>query len=286
MGSGGSALWPSSRPSASALATFLILAGLTPVLPTHDVVLTVFGVNAILVLFLLGMVAWQRQDTAPGAARRRRRRGAARAHRQAVRPDRGAAGDPRGRSLRASRSSGARTLVHRSRSRTSCRTRSRSPGPTATTQCRTLARETQLMAADLNRAKPLFDADRNVFREFMKSRATFLGFPIVDDAGTGRNGRRKGRGEADQRASRNRLRRILPRRATDGSALPSAACRQPLLRHAEAAGASGPCAVRGAGCGSARGRVPAGRRGGRRHLRGARTEEGRACRSPSRRCSR
>ena len=34
-------------------------------------------------------------------------------------------------------------------------------------QCRTLARETQLMAADLNRAKVLFDADRNLFRDFM-----------------------------------------------------------------------------------------------------------------------
>ena len=46
-------------------------------------------------------------------------------------------------------------------------------------QCRTLARETQLMAADLNRAKVLYDADRKVFREFMNSRAVFLGFPVA-----------------------------------------------------------------------------------------------------------
>ena len=54
-------------------------------------------------------------------------------------------------------------------------------------QCRTLARETQLMAADLNRAKVLFDADRKLFREFMNSRTVFLGFPlamIVDPDGT------------------------------------------------------------------------------------------------------
>jgi two-component system, NtrC family, nitrogen regulation sensor histidine kinase NtrY len=46
-------------------------------------------------------------------------------------------------------------------------------------QCRTLARETQLMAADLNRAKVLYDADRKVFRDFMQSRAVFLGFPLA-----------------------------------------------------------------------------------------------------------
>ncbi|ANY81499.1 hypothetical protein BB934_27415 [Microvirga ossetica] len=43
------------------------------------------------------------------------------------------------------------------------------------------------MAADLNRAKVLFDADRNLFREFMNSRTVFLGFPlamIVDPDGT------------------------------------------------------------------------------------------------------
>jgi two-component system nitrogen regulation sensor histidine kinase NtrY len=35
------------------------------------------------------------------------------------------------------------------------------------------------MAADLNRAKVLYDADRNVFRDFLKSRAMFLGFPLT-----------------------------------------------------------------------------------------------------------
>jgi two-component system nitrogen regulation sensor histidine kinase NtrY len=48
------------------------------------------------------------------------------------------------------------------------------------TQCRTLARETQLMALSLNSAKPLFDADRSVFQAFFKSRAVFLGFPLAE----------------------------------------------------------------------------------------------------------
>jgi two-component system, NtrC family, nitrogen regulation sensor histidine kinase NtrY len=46
-------------------------------------------------------------------------------------------------------------------------------------QCRTLARETTLMAADLDRARPLYDADKAVFREFMRSRSVFLGFPVA-----------------------------------------------------------------------------------------------------------
>ncbi len=46
-------------------------------------------------------------------------------------------------------------------------------------QCRTLARETTLMAADLDRARILYDADRAVFREFMESRSRFLGFPVA-----------------------------------------------------------------------------------------------------------
>lgn len=43
------------------------------------------------------------------------------------------------------------------------------------------------MAADLNRAKVLYDADPKVFRDFMQSRAVFLGFPlamIVEKNGT------------------------------------------------------------------------------------------------------
>ena len=46
-------------------------------------------------------------------------------------------------------------------------------------QCRTLARETTVMAADLDRVSALYEADRPVFREFMQSRSIFLGFPVA-----------------------------------------------------------------------------------------------------------
>ncbi len=43
-------------------------------------------------------------------------------------------------------------------------------------QCRWLLQESQLTASDLDRGKPMFDADRGLFKEFFQSRAHFLGF--------------------------------------------------------------------------------------------------------------
>src|SRR5436189_5149619 len=43
----------------SALATFLVLANLTPILPTHEVVLTLLAVNVFTALFLLGIIAYE-----------------------------------------------------------------------------------------------------------------------------------------------------------------------------------------------------------------------------------
>ena len=43
----------------SALATFLVLAGMTPILPTHDVVVWMLLFNVLLVAVLIGLVAWE-----------------------------------------------------------------------------------------------------------------------------------------------------------------------------------------------------------------------------------
>ena len=43
-------------------------------------------------------------------------------------------------------------------------------------QCQSLLREAELSASDLDRAKPMYDADRALFHEFLSSRAKFLGF--------------------------------------------------------------------------------------------------------------
>jgi len=41
------------------LATYLILTGLTPIIPTHSVVVTVLLINAVLVLGMIALIAWQ-----------------------------------------------------------------------------------------------------------------------------------------------------------------------------------------------------------------------------------
>src|SRR5260370_16351294 len=43
----------------SAVVTFLVLTGLTPVVPTHDVVVRVLLANAAMMLVLLGIIAYE-----------------------------------------------------------------------------------------------------------------------------------------------------------------------------------------------------------------------------------
>ena len=162
----------------SGLVTFLVLAGMTPVLPTHDVVVWVLAINGLLALMLLGVVAWEGWTIF-----RARREGAAAAglHVRVV-------------GLFSLIAAAPAILVAIVAS--AILERGLDPWFTGAIkvlmsntveiaqayradQCRTLARETQLMAADLNRARVLFDADRKLFRDFMTSRATFLGFPVA-----------------------------------------------------------------------------------------------------------
>jgi two-component system, NtrC family, nitrogen regulation sensor histidine kinase NtrY len=162
----------------SGLVTFLVLAGMTPVLPTHDVVVWVLAINVLLVLLLVGIVAWE-----GWTIMRARREGAAAAglHVRIV-------------ALFSLIAAAPAILVAIVAS--AILERGLDPWFTGSIkslmtntveiaqayrddQCRTLARETQLMAADLNRARILFDADRKLFRDFMTSRATFLGFPVA-----------------------------------------------------------------------------------------------------------
>ena len=44
---------------ASALTTFLVLSGVTPIPAAHDVVVWVFILNGALIVLLVGIVAWQ-----------------------------------------------------------------------------------------------------------------------------------------------------------------------------------------------------------------------------------
>lgn len=162
----------------SALATFLILAGMTPLEPTHGTTVVALSINLVLILALITVVAWQARSLL-----RARRAGAAGAQLHvrfvalfsliatvpavvvavvaSITLARGL--DPWFTGWINGLMSNTVEIAHAYRD----------------LQCRTLARETNLMAADLNRARMLFDADRVVFKEFMKSRAVFLGFPVA-----------------------------------------------------------------------------------------------------------
>jgi two-component system nitrogen regulation sensor histidine kinase NtrY len=163
---------------ASALATFVVLAGMTPVLPTHEVVVWMLSFNVVLVLLLLMTVAWQAQ-----AILRARWAGAAGAglHVRIVGLFSLVA------TLPAVLVAGvAMVTLERGLDPWFAGSLRDIMGNTVAiaeafrdSQCRGLARETQLMAADLNRAKVLYDADRKLFRDFMESRAMFLGFPVA-----------------------------------------------------------------------------------------------------------
>src|SRR5690348_8788529 len=61
----------------SALATFMVLAGLTPIPASHEVVLSLLGINAVAVLLLLGIIVLEIWPVVQG---RRRGRAGARLH--------------------------------------------------------------------------------------------------------------------------------------------------------------------------------------------------------------
>ncbi len=161
-----------------AAITFAILAGLTPILPTHNVVVTAFAVNFAAVFLLIVVIAWQ-------ARRVWRARSAGLAgsglHRQvmglfglvAVLPAvfLAVAGTVTlRRGLNPWFTGDVQNLMNMTLSMAQAYRES---------QCQSLARETQLMAADLDRAKAIFAVDRSIFKEFMRSRAVFLGFPVA-----------------------------------------------------------------------------------------------------------
>ncbi|HEX8167042.1 MAG TPA: PAS domain-containing sensor histidine kinase [Beijerinckiaceae bacterium] len=162
----------------SALATFLILAGATPIAPTYQVVLSVFLLNAVLVLCLVGMVAWETRSLV-----RARLAGAAgaRLHARIVGLFSLVAGLPTilvaivasvtlERSLQPWFSDRMRDVIFKS---------VEVADAYATGQCQSLGREVRVLADDLVRARPLFDVDRHWFDNFLTSRATALGLPVT-----------------------------------------------------------------------------------------------------------
>jgi two-component system, NtrC family, nitrogen regulation sensor histidine kinase NtrY len=162
----------------SALATFLILAGATPIIPTHQVVLTVLGLNCLLVLCLIVIVAWETRSLVRA---RLAGQAGARLHGRVVGLFSLVATLPAilvavvasvtlERGLQPWFSDQMRAVIFKS---------VEVADAYATAQCESLGREIRILSDDLARARPVFDVDRRWFDTFFTARATALGMPIA-----------------------------------------------------------------------------------------------------------
>ena len=158
-----------------AFASFLIFAGLTPLLPTDDIVIGLFIANAVVILVLLALVAveaWRLY-----AAWRAKVAGA-RLHARIVALFSIVAALPAilmaiigsvtlERSLNPAFMQDVRGFVGNTVEAARLFRES---------QCQSLLQESRLTAADLDRGKALYEADKTIFRDYFASRAKFLGF--------------------------------------------------------------------------------------------------------------
>jgi two-component system nitrogen regulation sensor histidine kinase NtrY len=162
----------------SALATFLVLANFVPVVPTRDVVISLFAVNGLLIGLLLMMVGVDAYRLLK--ARRAGLAGSA-LHARIVSLFAFVAAAPAvlvaivgwltlERGIDISFSGQIKELLQ---------TSVEVAKAYQEFQCRAIGREVRLMAADIGQARPVFDKDQAVFREFMRSRSYFLGFFVA-----------------------------------------------------------------------------------------------------------
>jgi len=162
----------------SAAVTFLVLTGLTPVLPTHEVVVTVLLANAATVLILLAIIA--REVVLIVQARRRGRAGA-RLHVRIVGLFSVIAAVPAilvaivasitlDRGLDRWFSSRTQALIANSLTVAEVYFREHAA---------MIRSDIMAMAFDVGRASPLFDQDRARFRQFLTAQAAVRGLPNV-----------------------------------------------------------------------------------------------------------
>ena len=158
-----------------AIASFLIFAGMTPITPTPDTLSILFLIDFIIVLVLLGLVAYEAFLLIRAW---RARTAAAGLHIRIVALFAVIAAVP----TLSMAIVGSVTLDKMLNPAFMRDVRGFIMGTTEAAnlfredQCRWLLQESQLTASDLDRGKPMFDADRGLFKEFFASRAHFLGF--------------------------------------------------------------------------------------------------------------
>ncbi len=162
----------------SALATFLVISGSTPIVPVHQVVVGLFVVNALIVLALLAVVLWKAVSLFLA-----RRRGAAAAalHVRIILLFGLIAAMPTmlvaviatitlEKGLEPWFSDRMRQVIFKSIEVADAFTAS---------QCTNLGREIRLMAGDVTSVRAAFTQDRKWFEDFLTVRGRALGLPIV-----------------------------------------------------------------------------------------------------------
>ena len=162
----------------SALLTFLVISGSTPIAPVHRVVVSLFVINAMIILALLSLVLWQGY-----VLFRARRRGAAAAglHVRIILLFGLVAALPAmlvaviatitlEKGLEPWFSDRMREVIFKSVEVADTYT---------TSQCTNLAREIRLLAGDISGAREIFEAQRAIFENFLTVRGRALGLPIV-----------------------------------------------------------------------------------------------------------
>jgi two-component system nitrogen regulation sensor histidine kinase NtrY len=162
----------------SALTTFMVLAGLTPIAPTHQVVVTLLLVNAVTVLLLVGLIGREMWRVFQA---RRRGRAAARLHVRIVALFSVIAAAPAvlvavvasvtlDRGLDRLFSQQTHSLIENSLIVADAYVREHAQFARA---------DTIATAIELARAKPLFDQNRDQFRKFLAVQASIRGLPAV-----------------------------------------------------------------------------------------------------------
>jgi two-component system nitrogen regulation sensor histidine kinase NtrY len=160
----------------SALATFLVLAGLTPIPASHEVVIGLLGVNAAAILLLLGIIL---REIWPVVQGRRRGRAGARLHVSIVSLFSVIAATPAILVALV----GSITLDHGVNLVLSARNVINDTKTVANIygleHLQLLRSATLTMAIAVSRRKQLFDDDRNGFRQFFIAQSSLFGVPAA-----------------------------------------------------------------------------------------------------------
>ena len=176
-----------------ALATFVVFAGFTPVIPTPFVVLVIFGSNALIIFILLVLIGLEARNL---IAARRAGRAGARLHIRVVALFTLVAAIPAlvtavvasvslERGLNPVFMKDIRGFINETTQATNLYRES---------QCRSLLRDTALAASDIGQGARLLQSDPGLLHNYLTSRSQLLGFSVavimkgdgsIDDRATG-----------------------------------------------------------------------------------------------------